>query len=628
MYTALLVELGFFDKVTVGFLIIGHTHASIDQYFSCLRKLIRRASFIASPLALHHLFSLDKSVSESTKSKLRSVYRPPLRQIQLLFVHDYKSAFAPYINKTIANFQIPYQFQFVMFAGKCICQYKQFSTSLEWLPIVPSLKLTDVRDYDEIFNQRVYNFEDNVHLSSVVGLNAFQEFIGLGNNVTSSELVANKNIAPTAIALQNTLPILNAIEQDAIHEQGQRHAYEQEGICDIPRFSAADNCATADGVDYRNTVVSLQKSMESINTKQKGSLLLCNTNFKINNYDFYVIGFLIWIDYLASSPAPPSIASIAPVPINPKTIWEEKKHRGGQEALEVAEEKAEKAAIAYYDESTRNDSRNKGRGDTEEGSCSDTDVSEIVGELSRALNVSKAERRKLKRQEKKASSSIARTDLQFVISALSNMKAAANFMLNKKIHTGAIQVSNKSFQELTYDKIFQRKVVTPEDVKFYEERTTVDSILQIVDDAIHSAAKFEWLPTNILSAEQILEREKALAQQSNQAEVMRRLCDQLLQRERERMQGETVERLTNEAQVRNEQRQLARREKEAQREHEKEQKALEREQKKVAEKQRKAIEKEQRAVQKRGQQRCEAESNYHYYYYYYIYITFVGVLLL
>ena len=162
MNTSLLVELGFFDKVTVGFFIIGHIHASIDQYFSCLRKLIRRAS---SPLALHHLFSLDKSVSESTKLKLRSVYRPPLRQIQLLFVHD----FAPYINKTIANFQIPYQFRFFLFAGKCICQYKQFSISLEWLPIVPSLKLTDVRDYDLIiFNQRVYNFEDNFHLSSLM----------------------------------------------------------------------------------------------------------------------------------------------------------------------------------------------------------------------------------------------------------------------------------------------------------------------------------------------------------------------------------------------------------------------------------------------------------------------------
>ena len=77
MFNALLVELGYFEKITVGFLIVGHTHASIDQYFSCLRKLIRRASFIASPLALQHLYSLDKSSSESSKSRMRSQYRPP-----------------------------------------------------------------------------------------------------------------------------------------------------------------------------------------------------------------------------------------------------------------------------------------------------------------------------------------------------------------------------------------------------------------------------------------------------------------------------------------------------------------------------------------------------------------------
>ena len=57
LFNALLVELDYFDKITMAFLIVGHTHASIDQYFSCLRKRIRRATFIASPPALHHLFS-------------------------------------------------------------------------------------------------------------------------------------------------------------------------------------------------------------------------------------------------------------------------------------------------------------------------------------------------------------------------------------------------------------------------------------------------------------------------------------------------------------------------------------------------------------------------------------------
>ena len=276
MYTALLVELGFFEKITVGFLIIGHTHASIDQYFSCLRKLIGRASFIASPLALHHLFSLDKSVSESSKSKLKSAYRPPLRQIQLLYVHDYKSAFTPYINNSIANYRIPYQFQFVVLAGKCICQYRQFSTSPEWLPLLPTLSQSSLgNEYDELFQQRVYTFEDCVHLTTESGLSAFQEYIGIGSNISPSELVLDKRIAATAAALQNTLPILNEIEQEAAIEQEKRHAYEEDGIYDIARFNDNDQHCD-DGTkseSYKDHVTSLQKSLQSTNTKQRGEVL-------------------------------------------------------------------------------------------------------------------------------------------------------------------------------------------------------------------------------------------------------------------------------------------------------------------------------------------------------------------
>ena len=298
-----------------------------------------------------------------------------------------------------------------------------------------------------------------------------------------------------------------------------------------------------------------------------------------------MLGFLIWIDYLAQSPSPPTIANVVPTPINPKTIWDEKKNRGGQEELDRAERLAEKALEAYEDglkivESNQDDDLSP-----------QTDLSEVVGELSRALRVSKSEKRK-KKIEKKSYNS--KTDLQFVISALSNIKAAANFMLNKKITTGAISVSNKSFKELNYEKIFQRKVVTPEDLKYYEEHSTTESILKTVDDAIQRASVFEWLPLITLSEDQLLARERLLIQQHNQAAAIRRLCDQLLLREREKMQGETIERLTNQAQARNEQRELARLDKEAQREQEREHKASLREQQAIV----RAAEKAEKAAEK------------------------------
>lgn len=294
---------------------------------------------------------------------------------------------------------------------------------------------------------------------------------------------------------------------------------------------------------------------------------------------------MIWIDYLAQSPSPPSIATVIPVPINPKILWDQKKNRGGQEELERAEKIAQEAVGSYEEACIRVNV------DPDEGLISDTDLSEVCGELSRALHVSKSEKRK-KKSEKRSVSYATRTEVQLVISALSNMKAAANFMLTKKIGSGAIHVSNKSYKDLTYEKLFQRKVVTPEDVQFYEQCSSTDSILKIIDDAIQSAPMFEWLPTVVLSEEQLLAKQRMLLQQTNQAAAVRRLCDQLLLRERERIQGETVERLTNQAQVRNEQRELAR----VQREQDKEQMAID---KAVA----KAKKAEEKAAEKAAEKR-------------------------
>ena len=75
IWCSLLVEAGYFSNITVGFLIVGHTHASIDQYFSCLRRKIRNASFIGSPIALQYLFSLPSTTEDEKKNK--SLYRPP-----------------------------------------------------------------------------------------------------------------------------------------------------------------------------------------------------------------------------------------------------------------------------------------------------------------------------------------------------------------------------------------------------------------------------------------------------------------------------------------------------------------------------------------------------------------------
>jgi hypothetical protein len=57
-----------FDKVFIHFLIVGHTHCLIDQYFSVISKQIFEAEFIASPHALHAL--ILQTVDDKGKSPL------------------------------------------------------------------------------------------------------------------------------------------------------------------------------------------------------------------------------------------------------------------------------------------------------------------------------------------------------------------------------------------------------------------------------------------------------------------------------------------------------------------------------------------------------------------------------
>lgn len=87
-YLSMLLEEKFVDEITVGFLIVGHTHASIDQFFSTLSSLISKASFIGSPLALMNLFLENK---KDTLELCR----------QIVVCYDFKRAIAPFVNKKL-----------------------------------------------------------------------------------------------------------------------------------------------------------------------------------------------------------------------------------------------------------------------------------------------------------------------------------------------------------------------------------------------------------------------------------------------------------------------------------------------------------------------------------------------
>jgi hypothetical protein len=128
-YAIALVELGYFEAIDMNFLIVGHTHSSIDQYFCVLSKAIKSAEFIGSPISLQAL------CNQTHKDRSR-----PSVNRQLDVCYNLVDAMKPYINKRIKCFQVPHCFSFRRRGNKCIMFYnKLFSSHEKWLPTEPEL---------------------------------------------------------------------------------------------------------------------------------------------------------------------------------------------------------------------------------------------------------------------------------------------------------------------------------------------------------------------------------------------------------------------------------------------------------------------------------------------------------
>lgn len=83
----MLVEMGRFSEVYMNYLIVGHTHSLIDQFFSILSKAIDSVDFIGSPLGLCTLLK-----QHQTAGPRISIIR------QISVVYDFVSAITPFLN--------------------------------------------------------------------------------------------------------------------------------------------------------------------------------------------------------------------------------------------------------------------------------------------------------------------------------------------------------------------------------------------------------------------------------------------------------------------------------------------------------------------------------------------------
>lgn len=225
-----MVQDGLFEEVHINFLIVGHTHCSIDQYFSVIARALNRQVFIASPLGLEEVWSRAFNGDEYGRKN-------PLLITKINDVFDLKAAFKDIMAPKIVNISIPFCFKFSRFYGKSICQYKQFSTHREWLPRCPSI----VRG--KSLEDTVFGVGSKIHVHScdfTGGSSFFNKSLGI-DKITTNMMMDPKSKQTIARfgALSSISDRLHTMEAKSLLKMRQR--FENMGHAGPPTAAEVTN---------------------------------------------------------------------------------------------------------------------------------------------------------------------------------------------------------------------------------------------------------------------------------------------------------------------------------------------------------------------------------------------------
>jgi hypothetical protein len=214
-----LVEECYFDKIEVFYLIVGHTHNILDQWFSVLSKSIRAADFIGSVLALHALYKIAHDETEKGKR--------PSDCYQLTTYRDYRKYYNPVRNVSIHNYGLPHRTKFELDKHFGVAYYQYMfqspqhgSTHLEkWQPTRPLLRAN------------LMNQNGNILLrpfSTVSGEVAVLEELGVDCSGDIPSSINRESTAQKYVQAASVLPILRRLEKEAIGETIERLNQEAE----------------------------------------------------------------------------------------------------------------------------------------------------------------------------------------------------------------------------------------------------------------------------------------------------------------------------------------------------------------------------------------------------------------
>lgn len=129
-----LVRQKVFHKIKAGFLMVGHTHEDIDQFFSVISSYLKQIHIFCPDQA-----SLFAAIGNAFTDPLE---KPTVIELKAPCLPDYTRFYEKYIDPNIHHHQQPHQFRI-----KCYClgtdkevvllNYKNWSNSSVWLPQPP-----------------------------------------------------------------------------------------------------------------------------------------------------------------------------------------------------------------------------------------------------------------------------------------------------------------------------------------------------------------------------------------------------------------------------------------------------------------------------------------------------------
>ena len=141
-YLTDLVKRNIFHKVKACFLMVGHTHEDIDQFFSVISKHLKQV----------HITCPDQQtlLKEVANAFQNAIDRPEVLVLSALDIFDYKRLYDPVLDPDLAYHQEPHQFRIKTFLSKesklVLVHYKQWAQSLSWLPLLPTVSLSEHPD--------------------------------------------------------------------------------------------------------------------------------------------------------------------------------------------------------------------------------------------------------------------------------------------------------------------------------------------------------------------------------------------------------------------------------------------------------------------------------------------------